>query len=73
MSNKIVTINGKSGEYTGYSIIEGEIIHSFSMYDGSVIRCSYLNSGILLEELNIDPFEAPEELGGKHAYGCPRP
>ena len=67
MSTQIVTINGKSGEYTGFSRINGEITHYFSMYDGSVIRRTSLDG------ISVTPFEAPKELGGKHAYGCPRP
>ena len=36
--NLSVKIDGKAGEYTGYSFITWK--HYFSMYDGSVIRIS---------------------------------
>ena len=66
MQNQIITINGKSGEYTGFSDVAGQTIHFFSMYDGSVIRRTSL------EGINITPF-ASQELGGKFNYGCVRP
>lgn len=66
MRNQIVTIDGKKGEYTGFSVINGATIHYFSMYDGSVIRRTSL------EGLAVTPFLS-QELGGKFAYGCTRP
>lgn len=41
-NNKIVAISGKRGEYTGFSYITMQ--HHFSMYDGSVIRLSELET-----------------------------
>lgn len=67
MRNQIVTINGKSGEYTGYSFVDGKIIHSFSMYNGSIIRRGSL-AGI-----SAIAVPAPAELGGLFNYGCTRP
>lgn len=49
MRNQILTINGKSGEYTGHSLLNGETIHYFSMYDGSVIR------RLSLDGINVTP------------------
>ena len=40
--NKIVSINGKRGEYTGFSYITMK--HHFSMYDGSVIKLSEMET-----------------------------
>ncbi len=42
MANIIVEINGKSGEYTGFSPIS--CTHNFSMYDGSVVKLSELET-----------------------------
>lgn len=66
MNTQIVTINGKSGEYTGFSRIGGVITHYFSMYDGSVVRRASLDG------IKVTPFESTP-LGGKFAYGCTRP
>ena len=40
--NIIVTIQGKRGEYTGFSWITMK--HHFSTYDGSIIRLSELET-----------------------------
>lgn len=66
MKNSIVTINGKRGEYTGWSRINGAIIHYFSMYDGSIIKCGSLE-GILpashaFEAPVLPTFNYPESL-----------
>ncbi len=42
MKNTIVTIRGKRGEYTGFSYIT--MCHHFSMYDGSCIKLSELET-----------------------------
>jgi len=42
MKNKIVTINGNSGEYTGFSYIT--MCHHFSMYNGSTIKLSEMQT-----------------------------
>jgi len=40
--NKIVSINGNKGEYTGFSYIT--MCHHFSMYNGEVVRLSELEA-----------------------------
>lgn len=40
--NKVVTINGKRGEYTGFSYVTMK--HHFSMYDSSVIKLGELDT-----------------------------
>lgn len=40
--NQRVEIDGKTGEYTGFSYLS--MMHNFSMYDGSVIRLSELQA-----------------------------
>jgi len=42
MKNKIVTINGRKGEYTGFS--NATVKHHFSMYDGSTVALSEMET-----------------------------
>ncbi len=42
MKNEIVNIDGKRGEYTGFSYITMQ--HYFSMYDGSIKRLSEMEA-----------------------------
>lgn len=55
--NTIVTIDGKRGEYTGFSYITMQ--HHFSMYDGSTIKMSELDT---IRLFGIDFVNADKKL-----------
>jgi hypothetical protein len=60
--NRQVIIEGKKGEYIGFSKINKNKLHFFSMYDGSVIKKFSFYNVDFVDGKPSRQFEAPKQL-----------